>query len=616
MRLINVEKFLKDEVSVLEVFAGPLPKYVILSHTWGDEEVTIQDMSSKSAAKMKGYSKIRKTCELAHTINIPYAWIDTCCIDKTSSAELSEAINSMYRWYAQAELAYAFLVDWKPHVIQELPERENSSATPNVDEEDLSKCRWFTRGWTLQELIAPEELDFYDSSWNYRGTRVDMAEVLASITGIDKAVLYNAKRLTATPVARRMSWAAGRRTTREEDRAYSLLGIFNINMPMLYGEGEKAFVRLQETILSETNDMSLFAWKSVPTPNLSYRGIFAHSPTEFSDCGMLSSISAPGFGEDFALTNKGVRINTDLAETGTVLRLNCFVEHSGTFKEVGIYLKKTDSGVYVRYIPSLLAIDRENKWDYRRPTQIYVNKDLSDETSELLFEKHMVGLVISIPQALDLEGFKPVYIEPRSRWDDASRQFLVHGPAPFVGVIAFAATSSAGKDCAGTMFWLVCGANDGSQQPWYTLASAETSPGILSFFTDLHLLVELINERDCQKIILRSRKISAGVKFIVSLTVKHDTSQYNVAYDSAYIAIEGQVILSTYMADVNVMLAAPRNAKIRANPKGFAGIDSENDRVSGEETNSLIPAATLRREKEGLLHRLKRRTGDVLTSTL
>ncbi|KAK7397683.1 hypothetical protein QQX98_012947 [Neonectria punicea] len=235
MKLINATtlkiKSFHDSVQV---------PYAILSHTWEGDEVTFEDMQDLAMARKKttSFSKIKETCRIALLSHLHYVWVDTCCVDKSSSAELSEAINSMFRWYR-----------------------------------DAANCRWFSRGWTLQELIAPTNVVFYDAEWNWLGTKHGAAENLHAITGIDKEVQEETKPLTNTALARRMSWAATRKTTRVEDVAYCLLGIFDVNMPMLYGEGPRAFARLQQEILRESTDLSLFAWRS--NEESATRGILA-----------------------------------------------------------------------------------------------------------------------------------------------------------------------------------------------------------------------------------------------------------------------------------------------------------------------------------------------------
>ncbi|KAF9064167.1 heterokaryon incompatibility protein-domain-containing protein [Rhodocollybia butyracea] len=232
-----------------------IPKYAILSHVWGDEEVTFQDMQDLSKRKgMKGWSKVVGACELARREDWKYIWIDTCCIDKSSSSELSEAINSMYRYYGKAEVCYAYLSDMRRYRLGRSFDLK------------LRMCKWFTRGWTLQELIAPATVFFFTSDWEKIGTKASLQETITEITGIPSNVLLGADPRESS-IAARMSWAAGRETTRVEDRAYSLMGMFGVHMPPLYGEGEHAFIRLQEEILKVSNDHSIFAWKSKsPSP--------------------------------------------------------------------------------------------------------------------------------------------------------------------------------------------------------------------------------------------------------------------------------------------------------------------------------------------------------------
>ncbi|PMD20384.1 HET-domain-containing protein [Hyaloscypha hepaticicola] len=219
--------------------------YAILSHTWEDGEVSFQDMQSlPNARTKKGFSKVIETCRLARQWDLSYAWIDTCCIDKSSSAELTEAINSMFNWYKKSAICFAFLSDL-------------SASEDEVQKNELWRCRWFTRGWTLQELIAPEKVEFYDQRWQWSGTKQSLQQELSAITGIDLEILEDSNLLSTIPVARRMSWASRRKTSRVEDRAYSLLGLFDVNVPLIYGEGPKAFIRLQEEIMKQNNDLSL-----------------------------------------------------------------------------------------------------------------------------------------------------------------------------------------------------------------------------------------------------------------------------------------------------------------------------------------------------------------------
>ena len=195
--------------------------------------------------------KIWHACAVARKNGYDYIWIDSCCIDKSSSSELSEAINSMYKWYGLATVCYTYLAD--------VPPGDDHQAEGSA----FRKSKWFTRGWTLQELIAPVSMEFLSQDWAPIGSKHALDTLVESVTKIDRKALLHLEPLDTFSIAKRLSWAATRETTRKEDRAYSLLGIFNINMPTLYGEGDRAFRRLQEQIMQRVPDQSLFAWGGV-----------------------------------------------------------------------------------------------------------------------------------------------------------------------------------------------------------------------------------------------------------------------------------------------------------------------------------------------------------------
>ncbi|KAE8365217.1 HET-domain-containing protein [Aspergillus caelatus] len=233
MRLLSTHK-----IELVEFPPDRIPDYAILSHTWGEEEILFTDMQNHTGHTKSSWSKVQGACAQARADGFGYIWIDTCCIDKSSSAELSEAINSMFTWYANAAVCYAYLSDVIVHNKVELGLTE------------FEQSRWFTHGWTLQELLAPSEVVFFSKDWVRFGERCSLAPRLTNITRIDEAVLSRELPGFEKSIAQRMSWAARRQTTRPEDMAYCLMGIFSVNMPMLYGEGGgKAFLRLQEEIM-------------------------------------------------------------------------------------------------------------------------------------------------------------------------------------------------------------------------------------------------------------------------------------------------------------------------------------------------------------------------------
>ncbi|KAE9364452.1 HET-domain-containing protein, partial [Stipitochalara longipes BDJ] len=246
----------------LELFYGDeIPPYAILSHTWGDGEISFREFTQVSETKnditmnKNGYRKITATCAQALKDGHGYAWADTCCIDKTSSAELTEAINSMFSWYRKSQVCYVYLSDFKLEAVDVPSQQDQFDA-------EFVQCRWFTRGWCLQELLAPRQLRFFNQKWQEIGAKGPLSQLISEITGIPEAVLIvpPKKDIQDLPVAARISWMGRRQTTRIEDLAYSLLGILNVNMPMLYGEGPNAFLRLQEEIIKKYNDLSIFAW--------------------------------------------------------------------------------------------------------------------------------------------------------------------------------------------------------------------------------------------------------------------------------------------------------------------------------------------------------------------
>lgn len=333
MRLINL-----DTMKMEEFHGSDIPAYYILSHTWDSQgEISFQEylwLSDHDEAKAQGvlsemtpkqreraeakanfirsksgFSKIDRFAALVRDLarrnlnqtpiedwssrseSVHHIWIDTVCINKESSAELSEAINSMFAWYQRAVACCAYMGDCE-------------------SDADLAEARWFTRGWTLQELLAPKEVIFFSASWMEMGTRQSLARTISAITKIQPEYLLRHGSFSTASIARRMSWASNRRTTREEDTAYCLLGIFNINMPLLYGEGSRAFIRLQEEIIKHDNDHTIFCWSwpafQSPIASSHWGGFFAPQPSVFAESGHFRKRRERL--RDFQLTNAGLRI--------------------------------------------------------------------------------------------------------------------------------------------------------------------------------------------------------------------------------------------------------------------------------------------------------------------
>ncbi|RYC57487.1 hypothetical protein CHU98_g8725 [Xylaria longipes] len=301
MRLLNVKTFKLEEY-----IGSDIPRYSILSHRWEDEEVTFQDLATGRYSDMKGWKKILGCCRVSRTEGFKYTWIDSCCIDKSSSAELSEAINSMFRWYKNAAVCYAYLSD-----VQSMS--------------DFPASKWFTRGWTLQELIAPDSVVFLNASWQEIGTKASSMSIISEVSGIDENILGTVRprrditeSLRQLSTARKLSWAATRVTTKVEDMAYCLLGLLDVNMPLIYGEGVKAFRRLQGEIMNSSDDDSIFAWSHYSEEySGSFSGILADSPRCFG--GMNGIACQPGLSVGpssvFKISKNSAKLRISIAGT-------------------------------------------------------------------------------------------------------------------------------------------------------------------------------------------------------------------------------------------------------------------------------------------------------------
>ncbi|KUJ22439.1 HET-domain-containing protein [Mollisia scopiformis] len=259
MRLLNTATIVVQEFN-----DNNLPPYAILSHRWEDEEVAYQDLAGDRGHTMKGYAKLKNFCRQALSDSWQWVWMDTCCIDKSSSAELSEAINSMYNWYRDSRVCYVYLSDVPPEVDMSFHIQEDSP---------FRKSQWFTRGWTLQELLAPRYLVFYDREWGEIGTKSCLE-------------------------TRKMSWASNRQTTRTEDMACSLMGMV------------ESLLRLQLEIIKNSDDVSIFAWFD---ENDDSTGMLAPFPSCFRTSGNVRLLYSQRLKRPYTMTNKGLHMPLFLA---------------------------------------------------------------------------------------------------------------------------------------------------------------------------------------------------------------------------------------------------------------------------------------------------------------
>jgi hypothetical protein len=374
MHLVDVRTY-----KLKSFFTERLPQYAILSHTWGDEEVTFQEMTGDIGRHKAGFKKIAYACQQALKDGLDWAWVDTCCIDKTSSAELSEAINSMFQWYQASTRCYAYILDYEVEddAVKDgtEPSAEESS---RVDDDQFRSSRWFTRGWTLQELVAPKTIDFFSRSWKHFGTKATLAAQIESITNIERAFLLHNKALSEASVSKRMSWAASRETTRAEDMAYCLLGIFGINMPLLYGEGRKAFHRLQTEIWHEYDDDTLLAWTVPKDDPRCYMptGVFASTPLDFQNSGSVTPLQQQ-LGEVSAMTKKGLRLNVPIFLLSIPI--------GSRYKNIHVFRVPLNCGVDRRAVSMVAVVNQQqgNAASYTRIATPHHHLDLSADFSRV-----------------------------------------------------------------------------------------------------------------------------------------------------------------------------------------------------------------------------------------
>ena len=366
MRLINVHTFKQAD----RFKDNRIPPYAILSHRWGENEISYQDflnntkdfidttkaffntikdflnttknfLSTAKDTPNTGFTKVARACSQAKQTGLDWIWIDTCCIDKTSSAELSTSINSMFRWYRDAQVCFAYLDD------------VNTLGEDKVEDQIL-KSRWFTRGWTLQEMLASRNMQFFDANWVSLGSRSQLSAVISKATRISPEHLED---FSGASVAQKMSWIADRVTTEEEDMAYCMLGIFDLNMYPMYGEGKKAFIRLQEMIISSIPDESVFAWRS---DKIGSSGLLAPWPDCFKDSGDIVLLpEETRIREAYQMTAQGLRFPAPITEYSRdiYLGLQCWRMREKEWMAVVLFLSYT--GGYWKRIKC-------NEWGARR----------------------------------------------------------------------------------------------------------------------------------------------------------------------------------------------------------------------------------------------------------
>lgn len=463
----------------------------------------------------KGYPKIRETCRLAQENSFQYAWIDTCCIDKTSSAELTEAINSMFMWYQRSSMCIVYLSDL--------------CGLASLDAE-LCVCRWFKRGWTLQELIAPKKVTFYDKDWSQVGTKESLVAKLAEISGIHRDAISCERPLSEFALAQRMSWAACRETTRVEDMAYCLLGIFEINMPLLYGEGNKAFHRLQEEIIRTTPDYSIFAWKGRSDSGESkdrrfrrFSSVLATSAKEFSHCGTFTVLTtSSNRANESSVTNQGIKVQARLRlkqsswKRGTPYLLP--VCYQGAESSLGIRLRKYGPNQFVRENPDVLeTLDQSSIWDSTAEEKYLLAQPIArlfggvaTVTNQMIIQRNRARVFqLHLADALTVN-----FAYPSSRYDDEDMVFFLPGRED--------------RGCDGIAATL-----DGRMQ--LTLGAGPVNVAFSCFFYAFGWdpdSTESSNAPQCT--ILNYRKYDSALNYITSQLVQHDQNSLETMDNMLY----------------------------------------------------------------------------------
>ena len=427
MRLLNVNTFKiekKDDL-LRDDRLRDNGKYAIVSHRWKKNEVRFSEFEKKleqdnNIFKLKNekgeikrfkeieIEKIARACSQAQEDKIPYIWMDTCCISDRDLVERSQAINSMFNWYKEAEVCYAFLLDVsndpkEREAVNKFRKEQNrlrKEENKLRDVEDklpiednylrpFEKSEWFTRGWTLQELLAPENLHFFDHRWQKIGDKETRSIEVQSATKIETQYLKG--NFTGACLAVRMSWAANRRTTIRDDMAYCMLGVFGISMDVRYGENEKAFLRLQEVLVENFNDESIFAWTIDDADSSEPYGLLAPWPSCFKHSDSLT-IDCPNLrkerqGHGYSVQRGKTRgiefeIPGRLPDQGNGVEWNTLIANRRSSYQLGINCWKA-SKEKAGSVTIELAKDAQGCWRRVNVGELHTGKNL--RKSSILF---------------------------------------------------------------------------------------------------------------------------------------------------------------------------------------------------------------------------------------
>lgn len=474
MWLINVNTL------ELEEFGPNPPRYGILSHTWNaGQEISFQDWKTPEIAKSKaGYAKIEGACRQASSDGLDYVWVDTNCINKTSSSELSEAINSMFAWYRNAVVCYVYLSDFEisqsdAHDFQQQPRASS-----------FCRSNWFTRGWTLQELLAPTHLLFYSKEWILYGNRDELARAISTATGIEESYVTNPRLFRTAPIAKRMSWMSNRVTTRIEDIAYCMLGIFGINMALLYGEGSKAFLRLQEEIIKVSTDQTILCWERVDhvVPRAWY-SVLAPHPAAFRRSAKYYPAAKSSRISPFTITNAGLSISLPILYTSggahVVLRART-IDADQRVTLVLIAAGATSSYIRSPYGSSLRCIPSFTS--HMESTQLYLRCRVESNSSEdsiewtvgtAAMQASMALIKVNNITSLHLLFNEPVRnLRPQYRTAILYNEFLGSATVNFAsGMSPYSAAILRGESATGGEFLvLVARLRKGNTYRWYVEA--------------------------------------------------------------------------------------------------------------------------------------------------